>query len=157
MDGLLTLLILFWIFKAISKNKKKGSKPTKRTRTSKPKATAEEIRERAQRAIRMHDELKRRAAQKGEQITMSDMHNHEHAEGESCPPVASGSMQIDSTEGECLCDPLLDHERVADNEPESVYAGEIGREPLLDLSTKGLYQGIVMSEVLKRPAERWRR
>lgn len=157
MDGLLTLLILFWIFKAISKNKKKGAKSVKKTRTTKPKATAEEIRERAQRAIRMHDELKRRAAQKGEQNTMTDMHDHEHAEGESCLPVGWGSLQIDSTEGECLCDPLLDHERVADNEPESVYAGEIGREPLLDLSTKGLYQGIVMSEVLKRPAERWRR
>ena len=155
-DGLLTLLILFWVFKAISK-KKKGAKPVKKTRTVKPRATAEEIRERAQRAIRMHDELKRREAQKVEQIAMPDMHTHEHAEGESCPPVASGSLQMDSTEGECLCDPLLEHERMAENVPESVYAGEIGREPLLDLSAKGLYQGIVMSEVLKRPGERWRR
>ena len=68
-----------------------------------------------------------------------------------------GSMQTDSTEGECLCDPELEHERIQEIVPESVYTNEIGNEPLIDYSVRGLVQGFVMGEILTRPAQRIKR
>ena len=66
-------------------------------------------------------------------------------------------MQVNSTEGECICDPELEHEREKEPVPTSVYAGEIGKEPLVDFSARGVLQGFVMSEILTRPVQRARR
>ena len=75
------------------------------------------------------------------------------AEGQS----HMGSLMAESTEGVDLCDPELEHDRVITPNPHSVYADEIGAEYKLDLSPNGLWQGVVMSEILTRPAERNRR
>lgn len=76
------------------------------------------------------------------------------AEGEGYTVHWTGSMNVHSDEGEDLCDPSLGHERESAADPQSVYAGEIGREPLLDTSPRGLMQGVIMSEILTRPAQR---
>ena len=55
-----------------------------------------------------------------------------------------------SGEGEDRCDPDLGHHRVI--EPENVYAHEIADDgKKLDLSAQGVWQGVVMSEILARP------
>ena len=85
------------------------------------------------------------------------------AEGESCDGQISleeafrGSMPDESTEGECICDPDLEHERIQNVAPGSVYQNEIGKESLVDFSARGMMQGFVMSEILTRPAQRVRR
>ena len=73
------------------------------------------------------------------------------------PLEYTGSLGIDTDEGRDTCDPELEHDRSERIDPHSVYADEIGAEPLLDLSPKGLYQGMVMSEILTRPADRNKR
>ena len=106
---------------------------------------------RAERAMQMH--LARMQHEEPQPV----MEQQTIGEGESEQPIMQeapfrGSMDTVSTEGECLCDPVLEHEREAVTDSESVYAGEIGREPLFDLSAKGIVQGVVMSEILQRPA-----
>ena len=69
-----------------------------------------------------------------------------------------GSLGSGSTEGEDVCDPSLQHgESSLEDELNPIYATAIStQEPMLDLSKKGLLQGIVMSEILTRPAQRKR-
>ena len=76
----------------------------------------------------------------------------EPAEGEGYSILrAEQQVMQPSGEGEDRCDPSLGHHRVV--EPESVYAQEITDEgKKLDLSAQGVWQGVVMSEVLARPA-----
>ena len=90
-----------------------------------------------------------------EQVVMKEV--PAPAEGEATvQTVFKGSLGVESHEGKDTCDPTLGHDRPEEiMEPESVYAGEIGREqPLLDFSSRGVLQGVVMSEVLARPAQR---
>ncbi len=69
-----------------------------------------------------------------------------------------GSLHQTSSEGEDLCEPSLNHDRpVLDVEEGSVYENEIGGGRKLDFSPQGMYQGVVMSEILSRPAQRVRR
>ena len=68
-----------------------------------------------------------------------------------------GSLNADTSEGEDTCDQSLGHEGVLNHDSQSVYAAQIGTESPLDFSPKALYQGIVMSEILTRPAQCRRR
>ena len=154
MDGFLFLLILYWIFKAVIK-KKKGEKGKPLTKGMKPDP---EARKRAEREARIHNEKMRR------QLSMFDKpaaaeHQAEMVsqEGVSHAVDYRGSLNAETTEGECICDPSLEHGRADLPDPESVYATEITDAPRLDLSPSGIWQGVVMSEILKRPAERFRR
>ena len=78
--------------------------------------------------------------------TTEDIHGHPSRRAEYM-----GSMAADTSEGEDACDVSLQHERFEVPDRNSVYSHEIGSESTLDLSYQGIYQGIVMAEVLKRP------
>ena len=141
MDGILVLVLIGWLIKfASSQNKKKqgGKKPMKRPVhfPNEPKFSSS-------------------AVQKTEPVVSAyDARKMAPAEGEGYQASWLGSLDVDSTEGEDLCDPSLGHEREIEVDPKSVYAEEIGREPVLDLSSRGLVQDIIMSEILTRPAQR---
>jgi len=161
MDELLLLAFLFWIFKAIAK---KGKGKTKQ------KKTAERARvERMAKEIQRARQAKQASVQPSEPISVQTA-APVMAEGESYMAFTQdahgcvseqeeymGSLRADSSEGEDACDPALEHERKILPDPASVYAGEIGSEPVLDLSARGIYQGVVMSEILNRPVRRMRR
>jgi len=156
MDGILVLVLIGWIISQMSKKNKKTKARVasgfQKEKTSQPKAA---------RAAKTYAEIEKRKAQTIQEKTAAVQ--HAFGEGESAvspfPMEESfrGSMQAESMEGECICDPELEHEREQVTAPESVYAGEIGREPIVDVSARGLMQGIVMNEILTRPAQRARR
>lgn len=136
MDGILVLVLIGWLIRfASSQKKKKQGKGT-----AKP------------RAVRFPKEPKFSE----EQTVFPAFFQPEGvpAEGDGYAPDWNGSLNADSAEGEDLCDPSLGHEREISADPQSVYAGEIGREPLVDTSPRGLIQGVIMSEILTRPAHR---
>lgn len=154
MEGLLFLVLIGWAF---SKMNQKAKKQIKKQNVSSENDAAIAER-RAKRIEQLRAEAEKRKAQLTPEISPR------FAEGEgSVQPFTQteepfrGSMQVESTEGECICDPELEHEREAKLEPASVYAGEIGREPLVDFSPRGMMQGFVMSEILTRPSQRTRR
>ena len=153
MEGLLFLVLLYWLFKkatgAAKKQMKKQSSPDERTK-------------------RMAEEIKR--ARREKQLSMQQVSSQPVGEGEShmeytrdahgCVSQEKeymGSLLADTSEGEDACEQDLGHERETVIAPESVYANEIGSEPVLDLSARGIYQGVVRSEMLTRPAQRMRR
>ena len=154
MEGLLILALIGWAFSKMNQKAKKQMK--KQAASSIIVGNAAE--RRAKRMEQLRAEAEKRRAQIPQEKPMCC------AEGESVSQPSflaekpfRGSMQVESTEGECICDPELEHERETKPEPASVYAGEIGREPLVDFSARGLMRGIVMSEILARPAQRTRR
>lgn len=156
MDGILILGLVGWvILKMSKKNQKTKAKPA--LGIQKENAAQR----RAERLARMHAELEKRRAQLTQEKQQAEPPAMSEGESSSAYTVMEetfrGSMQVESTEGECICDPELEHERKTVPEPESVYAGEIGREPLVDFSSHGVLQGIVMSEILTRPCQRTRR
>lgn len=146
MDGLLALIIIGWILASLKKKSKK--------KTAANRAILEnETQHRASHAAQLRAELeKRRIKQEAKPVQMEQL---VMGEGESHGDA--GSMLFDSDEGECICEPDLEHERETAPVPNSVYADEIGREPVVDFSAKGILQGVVMSEILTRPAQRARR
>ena len=150
MDGLFTLLILYWIVKLVFGKKPKAKKAIRSAFSNTAQVHAE-------RARQIHEELVKRKEEKAQQLAMEDVHAMPAGEGEALPCFEgfghTGSLHVETTEGMDLCDPSLEHDRETPD-PQSVYANEIGREPMLDFSAKGVYQGVVMSEILKRPAER---
>lgn len=154
MEGFAVLMIILAIVNSISKSKKsKGSKSGK--------AVFPNGASLAQREAKIQKELeaikKKVMAQQAAAKAVAQAKASIPAEGEGfTQPAFSGSLNMDSTEGQDLCDPTLGHEREISVEPGSVYAGEIGREPALDFSAKGLLQGVIMSEILTRPAQRRR-
>ena len=109
--------------------------------------------QRTERTAKLHAEMEKRKLQQEIKTVPTQQPGVIH-EGESHGDA--GSMMYDSSEGECICDPELEHEREIKVEPESVYANQIGREPLLDFSSKGILQGVVMNEILTRPTQRRR-
>ena len=150
MEGLLLLLFLFV---ALSKGKKKPKKAA-----SKPDP---EARKKAQKAAAAHNEQLRR------QLRMEELfpayrppvaeEGDVSSEGMGQNEVYRGSLNAETTEGECVCDPSLEHDRETYSDPDSVYATEIGDVPKLDFSPQGIMQGVVMSEILARPSQRFRR
>ena len=152
MEGLLFLLLMGWIFKNIGKSASKKKKIRtvisnhgKVVLDEKQKAKIQQAHEAVQQMVLPVAEMTRQQPGEGE----CDPEHMHSAEGEY-----RGSMEAPATEGIDFCDPSLEHVRMESVEPESVYAGEIGRQPALDLSPRGIYQGIVMSEILARPASR---
>ena len=157
MDGLiLLLLIIGWIVSASQKKKKKKATPPT---PQKPAAVSPIVSrmEREQRIQQIRAEIEKRKArleqekeffQPPEQLSFFQQEGKSIGEG--------GSMTFDSTEGECLCEPELEHERPVSTVSQTVYEGEIGREPLVDFSAKGVLQGFVMNEILTRPVQRKR-
>ena len=154
MEGLLILALIGWAFSKMNQKAKKQMK--------KQAASSVIVGNAAERRAKRMEQLRAEAEKRRTQIPQEKPIRYAEGEGVFQPTFLSekpfcGSMQVESTEGECICDPELEHEREAKPEPESVYAGEIGREPLVDFSARGLMQGIVMSEILARPAQRTRR
>lgn len=154
MDGLLVVLaIVMWVISQSSKKRKKN----KSTQQTKQMNAAQR---RADRLAQMHAEIEKRRTERAEQqITKTEQPSFGegessflHVQPETTETLYTGSLQAESTEGECICDPALEHTR--EEQPEGVYADEIGREPLVDFSAKGVLQGVVMSEILKRPSQR---
>ena len=159
LEGLLLLLLLSWLFKAAKKkkgNRKKNLQSQLRSSVQK----AIQAMENAQKP-KMHqqpavdafavDHRTSEGLAEGEshmQVTW-DIHGHPSSTEEYM-----GSMAADTFEGEDACDPDLGHERFERNEEQSVYDGAIGSEPALNLNPRAIYQGFVMSEILKRPSER---
>ena len=144
MDGLIVLALIVWaIAQASKKNKKRKAKAVLSTKR-------EILSERsAKRAAQQHTEQTFTETVLGEGESVTAFARME--------PAFRGSMQEESTEGECICDPELGHEREQTPAPDSVYENEIGREPLIDFSAKDWMRGVVMSEILAKPAQRMRR
>ena len=145
------ILIALIIWAVSSKNKKKKSKAA-------AKKTLD--------FDRMIEQVKQSAAVVLDEASTpfsypkKDNQRRDIAEGESTAVQLSmedafrGSMPDESTEGECVCDPELEHGITSTPPVDSVYSNEIGREPLVDLSARGLMRGVVMSEILQRPVQR---
>ena len=151
MDSLIALLLIGWIISAVSK-KKKGKK-TKKTAANTAVHNDNADQRREARIARMRQELEKRKTEMQKQAESQQL----SFIPEGASAAGSGSMMFDSSEGECLCDPELEHERIAEEDPQSVYAQEIGSENRLDFSAQGLRQAIVMNEILTRPAQRFGR
>ena len=157
MDGMLALIVI--IGSIISMMNKKKKKPkAKKAVTFQQENSAQR---RAQRLEQMRAELEKRRAEIAAQPYEALRELAAAGEGESAAAgteqvegVSSGSLMAESTEGECLCDPDLEHGVQPAPAAESVYAGEIGKEPPLDLSARGIVQGFVMGEILTRPTQR---
>ena len=135
MDGLIALFIVFGVISSLNKAAKKKMKQQK------PKVPLSAFGQTVEKQPAMPAE---------EPIAVPVFAS---AEGQSI----MGSLMAESTEGMDLCDPELEHDREIKVDPHSVYAGEIGAEHKLDLSPNGLWQGVVMSEILTRPCERNKR
>lgn len=67
-----------------------------------------------------------------------------------------GSMDYVSTEGADLCDPSLAHSRAQRSldGTANIYDEQITSTPLIDLRAHAILQGVIMSEILQRPAQR---
>ena len=159
MEGLLLIVGLIVCF--ASSIKKKNQKDQEHIRQIQAQ-TARRMQERAARMARTQSASKPMPAPPVVQAqpVLSPM----TAEGESALQAASpeaafrGSMQMTSTEGECVCDPELEHVRQTQlPKEEKVYANEIGAKGLVDFSARGIMQAVVMNEILTRPAQRTRR
>lgn len=152
MDFILVLLLLGWLGASLKK-KQAGAG----LRERKKKLTAQEVNQKAQ---MLCEEAQNRMAGKSQKAFMQEHEplaegvSHAVPKAESFRMEYMGSLHETSHEGEDLCDPDLEHSRSTPVSLESVYAEEIGREPMLDFSARGLYQGIVMSEILARPSRR---
>lgn len=150
MDGLIALIIIGWIVASLKKKPKAAKKAAKNNILDE-----NVVRHREERSARLRAELEKRRMQQAAQ-TVQPVRTEQIVMGEGDSHGDAGSMMFDSTEGECVCEPELGHEPENVPAPESVYAGEIGREPLVDFSARGIMQGVVMSEILARPAQRAR-
>ncbi len=166
MDGLLIILVLIgWLVSQSKKGKKK--KATKAFSQKKPDFLEQFMKAATDQDPLMKGILGSFANQNERKPAAVEPKHEPLGEGESHMVQTSffntaeteyvGSLHEGSFEGEELCDPMLMHDRpMLEVEENSVYEGEIGGHKL-DLSPQGLYQGIVMSEILKRPADRMRR
>ena len=171
MDSILALIIVFWIVSAFSKalNPKKRAKQAEKSRTAKHTGGRAD---KPSAAPAEHE-----AAPAEQQIAGQTSFMMPPLEPR---PTSAGSLGTSSDEGKDTCDPLLGHgrrpaargdgretpsgerrERSAKRRPsppgEDAYALDEGIMSELDAQT--LIQGVVMSEILKRPNERkwgWR-
>lgn len=68
----------------------------------------------------------------------------------------TGSLGVSSTEGMDLCDSTLNHDRIIVEEPEAEFLNEYEGSALLPFpfTADAVMQGVIMSEVLTRPAQR---
>lgn len=181
MDGILLILFLFWLFKKLSQAAKAKGAPARPVQPEVRGAKAPQspfsnaarpMSKRSPAAIQhekrmrqLHEQADR--IQRSTGVTVADTLEGMGSEGEvvyqpiqsrmvdiAMEPAYQGSLGGGSTEGEDVCDPTLEHARPNRDELESVYAEEIGAEPLMDFSAKAILQGVVMSEVFARPGQR---
>lgn len=145
MDELLALFVVIAIINALNKAAKKRTKKTVSSSAFGQTAQTQPLQQTVSKSASA-------PMAEGESRTAVDPDVHAAKR-----PEYMGSMLVDSDEGEDACDPTLAHDRPERVDPHSVYAGEIGAEHRLDFSPEGLWQGVVMSEILTRPAERQRR
>lgn len=177
MEGLIGLLILFWIMKAVVGKSKRVAGTARHTK-KKPlhEESLSAAAHRAERAARIQEEIQRRQHKRAAEAAHAKpeprqtVMDEATSEGFSAyrplqhrmAQVSShmdyeGSLGGGSTEGVDTCDPELEHGVHWQPEADSVYAREIGSETLIDLSPRAMMQGVVMSEILTRPARRVRR
>ena len=158
LETILFLLLLYWIF---GKNKKKKAEK----KGIDPKRAS--VQKRIECAMQMMNEKNRpetkaAPAPQPAQIMPGEGESHMAFTQDAHGCVSEqeeymGSMLVDSSEGEDACDPSLEHERMQHAADPVIQLEEIGREPVLDLSSRGIWQGVVMNEILTRPSERMRR
>lgn len=152
MDVLVVFGLIAWIVASMRKKNKAPSRKRKKA------LTAQEVTQKAQ---QLCEEAQSRMEGKQQKAFMREHEPLAEGESHAVPNATSteymGSLHETSAEGEDDCDPELEHRRFVAPPEDSVYAEEIGREPMLDFSAKGLYQGVVMSEILTRPSRRVRR
>lgn len=168
MGELIFLLLLGWLFSTVktSKGKTQKRKMSEALRQMMQTAKTAEPAQRTQPKAKPQPEAKPQHVAKPTKAPVAISQHHEPlAEGESHLVQTTfqqaaeyvGSLHTTSTEGEDICDPALGHEGSEQAyEIGSVYAEPISASSPLDFSAQGLYQGIVMSEILKRPACRMR-
>lgn len=154
---MILMALLWWVIaKAAGAKKKKKKQAESDWRAQVAKMLAQEENDAKKRAARVS-----RTQTEQPKPVILNAHHEPLAEGESHQTLTSfsegaqyvGSLHTTSTEGFDTCDPTLLHDAPV-IEPESVYANQIGAEPVLDFSPRGLYQGVVMSEILTRPGLR---
>ena len=171
MDSILALIIVFWIVSAFSK----ALNPQKRAKQAEKNRTAKHTGGRADKPSAAPAEHE--AAPAEQQMARQTTFMMPPLEPR---PTSVGSLGTSSDEGKDICDPTLGHgrrsatrgdgretpsgerrERSAKRRPsppgEDAYALDEGIMSELDAQT--LIQGVVMSEILKRPNERkwgWR-
>ena len=145
MDGIIVLVIIGWLIASMSSKKK---------RKAKPRAGYQAKQRPVSFAFQPQSDLPKEEGP----FQQMPKANAVPAEGEgSFQQIWTGSMNVQSSEGEDLCDPDLGHDRETILDAQSVYANEIGREPLVDTSARGILQGVIMSEILTRPVHGRRR
>ncbi|HIU19471.1 MAG TPA: hypothetical protein IAC48_05370 [Candidatus Limiplasma stercoravium] len=69
-------------------------------------------------------------------------------------PVISGSTASPSMEGRDTCDPSLGHAKVRPAATPTAYDAPEYAGPRLEMNAQTILQGVVMSEILTRPAQR---
>ena len=174
MDSILALIIVFWIVSAFSK----ALNPKKRAKQAEKNRTAKHTGGRADKPSAAPAEHE--AAPAEQQIAGQTSFMMPPLEPR---PTSAGSLGTSSDEGKDICDPTLGH----DGRRPAAYAGRDGRETpsgerrersakrrpsppgedayaldegiMSELDAHTLIQGVVMSEILKRPNERkwgWR-
>ena len=144
MDGMIVLLLIGWLIKAMSKKGKKAEK--RKAAFTSARTAASRLGKSPSQPLPVFEP--EQTAFAAEAFASSEGVGTFQEEWR-------GSMETSSDEGEDLCDPTLGHERErAPMDPASVYAHPIGEEAALDFSAQGLVQGVIMSEILKRPSER---
>lgn len=158
MDGLLVLFaIVMWLVSKSDKKKKKSKSAMQKNHRNAAQYRADAVsQQQTEKEKNQPEVVQRQIPPKAQRA---------YAEGESgflqtrpglMETPYTGSLQAESMEGECICDPVLEHVREENTENKGVLANEIGGEPLVDFSAKGVLQGFVMSEILKRPSQRAR-
>lgn len=156
MDGVFVLVLIGWIVSMIGK---KNKRKAKKAAFSFPKESAAQRKaaaaEKGYAELGTHNVQPQKNTRSYFETAIEE--GESSAEPELSEALFRGSMQVESTEGECTCEPELEHKREDLVTTPEVYAGEIGREPLVDFSSRGVLQGFVMSEILARPDRRVRR
>lgn len=86
---------------------------------------------------------------------LEEGNSHSVSEKTSNREIYMGSLHETSTEGEDLCDSSLEHMRPTTPETNHIiFEDETGEVLNIDFSSNAILQGVVMSEILKRPSIR---
>lgn len=168
MEGIIILFILVWVFQMVKKaaDKQKqgeasGAAAGSQKQPPKP-ATAGPVRRDAPKGPIRQDRSREGGGSLEGTGTLGSLHNGlagykplthrmEETGGRS---EYIGSLGVASEEGVDVCDPSLEHGRLAGPVSGGVYEGELGGAPLVDFHARAMMQGIVMSEILTRPSQR---
>lgn len=142
MDGLILIigLIAWFISSAKKKNKQNQARTAQQRRSA-------AIPSKSPRSAAAHGTFIEQVSNEGKSIPTSF----------SDEAAFRGSLPLESLEGECVCEPELDHVHEVETATESVYTEQIDGQKLVDTSAHGIMQAFVMNEILTRPKQRLRR